>query len=258
MKTKQTDRSAAARGFCNALACATMALMLTVTQSSAAEPLPAGQIALDSEEGTRLLEQSTLRAGFYSLIQHLDWQQTTTYCGVASAVTVLNTIHPTNTPPCASLGGKIPRFDQQNFFSPQVEQTIAQSVAAKQGLTLEEWAGAVGSCGVKTEAFHCGEGAGLTGFAEFLDRAKKALASKDQFLVVNFERKALNQAGRTGHFSPVGAYNEQAKKFLVLEVAIFKYPVYWVDAELLWKAMNTQDRVCQKNRGFVIVTKNAN
>lgn len=48
------------------------------------------------------------------------------------------------------------------------------------------------------------------------------------------------------------------KKFLVFEVAIFKYPVYWVDAELLWQAMATQDSIAQKNRGFVIVNRNAN
>jgi len=260
MKTVVLSYKSAVGKVCRYLTITSLALIIGQPRflGAAESPLPAGQIPLDSEAGIRLLEESGARASFYSLIQHLAWQQTPTYCGVASAVTVLNTLHPTNTPLCATLGGKIAIFDQQNFFTPRVEQVVAQSVVAKQGFTLDEWTRAVGSYGLKTEAFHCGDASGLTGFTEFLDRAKKTLARKDQFLVVNFERKAMGQAGKTGHFSPVGAYNEQENKFLVLEVAIFKYPVYWVDAELLWKAMSTQDRVSQKNRGFVIVSQNAN
>ena len=215
--------------------------------------LPEGQIALDSPAGIRLLEESGARANFYALMQHLESQQTLSYCGVATAVTVLNTLQLTNTPLCETLDRKVPYFDQNNFFSKEAEQVVPRSVVARIGFTLEEWAAAVGSYGVKTEAYHCGDAAGEAGFATFLARAKTVLKSTNQNLVVNFQRAALGQRG-SGHFSPIGAYHEKENKFLVLEVAIFKYPVFWVDAGLLWKAMNTRDSVSQKNRGFVVIT----
>jgi hypothetical protein len=222
----------------------------------AADPLalPAGQISLQSPAGTRLLDESDARSDFYALIPHMNSQQKLSYCGVATAVTVLNTLQPTNTPLCETLEGKVAYFDQSNFFSKQVEEVVPQSVVAKKGFTLEQWAAAVGSYGVKTEAWHCGEAGGQAGFAAFLTRAKAALRSTNQFLVVNFQRKALGQAGNSGHFSPVGAYNEKEARFLVLDVAPFKYAFFWVDAKLLWNAMNTEDNVSRKNRGFVIVS----
>jgi len=231
-------------------------LLLVATQNAAAaEPLklPAGLIPLQSDEGTRLLETSEARTNFYSLIQHFVSQQKLSYCGVASAVTILNTLHPTNTPMCESLDGKVALFDQVNFFTKPVEQVISQSLVLKQGFTLEEWSGAVGTYAVKTEAWHCGDAEGQASYETFLTRAQAALSNTNQFLVINFGRKALNQAG-TGHFSPIGAYNKKANKFLVLDVATFKYPAFWVDAHPLWQSMNTVDSVSQKNRGFVIIT----
>ena len=230
-------------------------ILLAVLAAVAAgnPPLPAGLIPIQSVEGTRLLEESGARANFYALIQQLTSQQNLSYCGVASAVTVLNTIRPTNTPPCESLEGKVHFFDQVNFFSQPVEQVVAQSVVARQGFTLEEWTGAMRTWGVKAEAWHCGTREGQADYDAFLEHAKAALKSTNQFLVVNFSRKTLAQAGK-GHFSPISAYNEKANKFLVLDVAQFKYPVFWVDANLLWQSMNTVDSVSKTNRGFVIVT----
>ena len=233
--------------------------LLTVAGSStmfAADtmPLPAGQILLQTPAGIRLLDESDARSSFYALIPHMNSQQNLSYCGVATAVTVLNTLRPTNTPLSEGLDSKVAYFDQRNFFSKEVEAIVPQSVVAKKGFTLDQWAAAIGSYDVKTEAWHCGKADGQTDFATFMTRAKDALKSTDQFLAVNFQRKALGQAGNSGHFSPVGAYNEKDAKFLVLDVASFKYAFFWVDASLLWTAMNTQDHVSKKNRGFVIVT----
>ena len=139
------------------------------------------------------------------------------------------------------------------FFSKPVEQVVAQSVVLKQGFTLREWSGAVATYGVKTEAWHCGTAEGQADYTNFLARAKVALQNTNQLLVINFSRKSLGQAG-TGHFSPIGAYNEQANKFLVLDVALFKYPAFWVDGKALWDSLATVDSVSKKNRGFVVIT----
>jgi hypothetical protein len=215
--------------------------------------LPEGQIPLHSAAGINLLEESTARANFYHLMQHLAWQRTLSTCGVATAVTVLNTMQLPNAPLCETLDSKYPYFDQDNFFSTAVEKVIQRSVVEKIGFTLEQWAGGVASYGVKTDPHHCGEREGEIGFEAFIAQVKTVLKNPDQYLVVNFQRQALGQVG-VGHFCPVGAYHESESKILILEVAIFEYPVFWVDAKLLWEAMSTRDDVSQKNRGFVVLT----
>jgi hypothetical protein len=235
---------------------ALLTVFATASFADEAEPLPAGMISLQSPEGIRLLETSGAHANFYALIQHLTTQQRPTYCGVASAVTILNTVRPSDTPVSDSLNGKFAWFDQVNFFSKAVEQVIPQTEVQKHGFSLDQWAAAISTYDVKVEKWHCGEAVGEADYAAFLEKAKAALSSTNQYLVVNFLRRSLGQTGRTGHFSPVGAYNEKENKFLVLDVAQFKYPAFWVDAKLLWEAMNTGDSVSAKHRGFVIITAN--
>ena len=38
-----------------------------------------------------------------------------------------------------------------------------------------------------------------------------------------------------------------------MDVARYKYPPFWVDADLLWQAMATPDSVSARHRGYVVV-----
>ncbi len=58
---------------------------------------------------------------------------------------------------------------------------------------------------------------------------------------------------RGGHISPLAAYHEETDRFLILDVARYKYPPVWVEAATLWEAMNTMDTTAGKTRGFVTV-----
>ena len=71
-------------------------------------------------------------------------------------------------------------------------------------------------------------------------------------MLVNYQRAVLGQ-GETGHISPIAAYNAQADRFLVLDVAAYKYPPVWVTTQDLWNAMNTIDPASGRSRGFVVV-----
>ena len=52
-------------------------------------------------------------------------------------------------------------------------------------------------------------------------------ASRGHFVIVNYLRKALGeQTG--GHISPLAAYDGKADRFLILDVARYKYPPVWV------------------------------
>ena len=59
-------------------------------------------------------------------------------------------------------------------------------------------------------------------------------------MIVNYLRKALGQQSG-GHISPLAAYDVEADRFLILEVARYKYPPVWVKASDLFDAMNTTD-----------------
>lgn len=69
------------------------------------------------------------------------------------------------------------------------------------------------------------------------------------FLVVSFSRAVLQQTG-DGHFSTVAAYDEETDSCLVLDVARFKYPPYWVRVEELYEAMKPVDPVTKESRGW--------
>lgn len=69
---------------------------------------------------------------------------------------------------------------------------------------------------------------------------KAALIDPDARVMVNYDRKALNQVGG-GHYSPLGAYHPNTDSFLVMDVAKYKYPPVWVGADTLFDAMSTID-----------------
>merc|ERR1719453_675524 len=71
-------------------------------------------------------------------------------------------------------------------------------------------------------------------------------------LVCNFSRAALGQTGE-GHFSPIAAYHEKSDSVLILDVARFKYPPFWVPLRLLWRAMLQPDPETELSRGWVVL-----
>ncbi|MDJ1182141.1 phytochelatin synthase family protein [Roseofilum sp. BLCC_M143] len=71
--------------------------------------------------------------------------------------------------------------------------------------------------------------------------------------MVNYLRKSIDQE-RGGHISPVAAYHEESDRFLILDVARYKYPPVWVTAEDLWNSTRTVDSVSGKTRGLVLVS----
>ena len=95
------------------------------------------------------------------------------------------------------------------------------------------------------------------GLDAFRSAAREALATRDRFVVVNYLRRALGQE-RGGHISPLAAYDAKADRFLILDVARYKYPPVWVAASDLFDAMNTVDADNDgRTRGYVLVSGGA-
>lgn len=66
-------------------------------------------------------------------------------------------------------------------------------------------------------------------------------------LCVSYHRGTLGQTG-DGHFSPVGGYSPADDKILILDVARFKYPIYWADVKTVWESLGKVDSVSGKPR----------
>lgn len=75
----------------------------------------------------------------------------------------------------------------------------------------------------------------------------------EAFVVVSFCRAKLGQTG-SGHFSPVAAYHAASDSVLVLDVARFKYPPYWVPVTDLWAACSAVDPATGRARGWFRLT----
>ncbi len=89
----------------------------------------------------------------------------------------------------------------------------------------------------------------------FRSKLKNALI--DGFVVINFDRKGINEVGG-GHFSPIAAYSPDNDRFLMMDVARYKYPSVWVTAADLFRASLAVDKTSNKSRGLLIFKEKAN
>ena len=103
--------------------------------------------------------------------------------------------------------------------------------------------GGLGRCGGPRSAPTVSEDA----FREALVDASRTTES---FAIVNFCRATLGQTG-SGHFSPIGGYHRGSDSVLVLDVARFKYPPYWVPVPRLWEATAATDEETGLARGWL-------
>lgn len=74
------------------------------------------------------------------------------------------------------------------------------------------------------------------------------------FLVVSYHRGSVGQTG-TGHFSPVGAYDEASDSLLVLDTARFKYGPHWIKLPMMFDALLPVVPGTGRSRGYVVLGK---
>lgn len=151
------------------------------------------------------------------------------FCGPASIATVLR-----------AFGAQ--RADQVSLF-PSLRTKID---AFYTGMSLVELDELARSVGLRTELVY----ADTINLAEFRARLKTNLAREGDFVLVNYDRRVLQQSGR-GHISPVGAYDPERDAFLIVDQASYKYPWTWVPTDLLYAAVRTFDG--QRPRGLLFI-----
>jgi hypothetical protein len=212
-------------------------------------PLPGNLTDLNSDEGEKYFLESGAFATYFQIADNFVTQKTQAYCGVASIVMVLNAA----AVPAPSTPEYQPYhiFTQDNVLDASTDAVLPREVLAKQGMTLDQLGGLLALHPVTIEVHHAADG----GLEAFRAAARDYLAAKDHFVIVNYLRKVIGQE-RGGHISPLAAYDAKADRFLILDVARYKYPPVWVKASDLFDAMNTTDADNDnKTRGYVLVAK---
>ncbi len=212
-------------------------------------PLPPNLISADSAAGEYFFSESEAREAYFPLANHFVTQKYQSYCGVASIVMVLNALQ--------IAAPAVPEFDpfrtftQDNVLDELTDAVLPRDILQKKGMTLDQLGELLAFHPLKIEVRHAGD----TTLEEFRASAAKYLATENHFVLVNYLRMALGQE-RGGHISPLAAYDAKRGRFLILDVARYKYPPVWVGAAELFDAMNTRDADNQsRTRGFVLIAE---
>ena len=223
-------------------------LMSTAIASAETLKLPDNLTGFDTETGEELLVQSDAREAYFPLASNFLTQKTQSYCGVASIVMVLNSL--------GVAAPAVPEFEpyrtftQDNVLDEATDTVLPRATLAEIGMTLDQIGGILNQKGVKAVVHHAAD----SSIDDFRTSAREALGKKGSFVIVNYLRKAMGQE-KGGHISPLAAYDVESDRFLILDVARYKYPPVWVTTADLFAAMKTTDSDNEnKTRGFVLVT----
>lgn len=249
-----TERDHRSFGFATMIALALrVALLLLLVSAGQARaetlPLPANLVGAATESGEALLIESEAREAYFPLVQNFVTQKTQSFCGVASMVMVLNAAGV----PAPDVPEYRPyrTFTQDNLLDAKTDAVVQRSTILMQGMTLDQLGGVLATQPLTVTVTHAGD----SSLDAFRSAARDHLATPGQFVIVNYLRKSIRQE-LGGHISPLAAYDADSDRFLILDVARYKYPPVWVTAADLFSAMNTPDADNgNRTRGYVLVSK---
>lgn len=242
-------------------------LLLLTTSLFAVELIP-----WSTPEGIKRFERSQYKKDFFPLANHFESQANRIYCGPTTAVIVLNALRVKDKKVLADEDQRIlnskeraylpkkynplfKRYTQNNVFL--VEGAKAKEIVLGKpqgkdqkkdfGFQLRQYNKLLKAHNLKTQMTIVDEKASADKMrASFL----KNLNSTNDYIIVNYSRKALGQKGG-GHISPVAAYDKKSDSFLIMDVNPNKAPWAWVKSIDLFNSMKTYDTI--ENRGFILV-----
>ncbi len=224
-----------------------LVVLLAACALLARSPAFAEVIPIDDPVAAKIFADAKAKVGFWKLIHFYESQNDQTYCGVASATIILNSLD-IESPPAPAIY-PFRKFDQSNFFTEAVLAIKPPKLVHLSGLTLDELAGMIRAYGVTVDVHHAAAPMDLDGFRAI---ASAALADPKARVEINYHRKVLGQDG-AGHHSPLAAYDAVSDRFLILDVARYKLPPVWAPAADVWASMATEDSDAKANRGFLVI-----
>lgn len=234
---------------------------------------PAVLVEWESGESMERLSNASHKTDFFPLSNHFISQDNSIFCGPVSSAIVLNALRlgrkdglPKDRQSIAEdemawlWEGADPfygKYTPNNVLNDETKtrlEVLGKPILIKGeamsdfGLQLSQLAQVLRSHGLKVETRVVDDGAD----ADAIRREIAAnLASGDDFVLVNYARRALGQEGG-GHISPLGAYDEKSDSFLIMDVNPNRAPWVWVGSDDLIAAMRTFDTV--ENRGYLLIS----
>ena len=226
-----------------------------------------------SKAGISRLETSQHKGDFFKLANNFEAQENKVYCGVASTTIVLNALRVRTDKieipldqslvaeenrdwfPQGSFTPVYARYTQNTTMlkSPKTVQHVMGKPAVEggrkdYGFQLDELEAMMEANQLEAKAVHVDS---LDNFQEMKTEVINTLDTADQYVLINYARKGVNQPGG-GHISPIGAYHEASDSFLIMDVTPNKANWVWVSSEQLFTALATKD--VDKNRGYLVVS----
>ena len=231
-------------------------------------------VSWNSQQGQQRLLRSTHKNDYFQLAHHFQPQANPLYCGIASSVIVLNALRmKKNSVPSQSLvemdkpqalgGGRLsyPSYSQLTFLNEKTDVVKPRNLiemkdlnSSKEeldpGLKLSQLKKILEVYNSKIEIFYADKD-GEAAVDKFRKHLKLILKEDKKFLLVNFYGKTMGTQAE-GHISPVAAYEGKTDSVLLLDVAGYLNPWYWVPVEHLYLAMHTLDG--DTHRGYLIIS----
>ena len=251
-----------------------LALPAIVPPSAARAGATPELVEWQSGESLRRLARSAHKTDFFPLSNHFVSQDNKIFCGPASSAIVLNALRlgrkqglPEDRRSIAEgerawlpegFNPFFGKYTPGNVLNARTKSRvevlgkpieIAGELRSDFGLQLRQLAGVLRAHGLLVTARVVD--AGADGDAVRRELARN-LAAGDDYVLVNYARKALGQKGG-GHISPLGAYDEASDSFLIMDVNPNRAPWVWVKSADLIAAMRTFDTV--ENRGYLLISE---
>ncbi len=226
-----------------------------------------------SEESVARFARSAHKVDFFALSNHFVSQDNKIYCGPASSAIVLNALRlgkreglPQDRRPIAAedlawlpdgFDPFLGKYTPNNVLiagTKTVAEVLGKPIEIEGelkkdfGLQLRQLGRVLRAHGLSVTVRVVEDGAATE---TLRDELARNLAGRDDYVLVNYSRKALGQTGG-GHISPLGAYDRASDSFLIMDVNPNRAPWVWVGASDLIAAMRTFDTV--ENRGYLLIS----
>eukprot|EP00953_Heterococcus_sp_UTEX-ZZ885_P035864 18503-Heterococcus_DN1.PRE.2 len=208
-------------------------------------PLPSSCIAFSSTQGRELFKQAMLQGyleAYWSLAEQYHTQDEPAYCGLSTLSMVLNALEIDP--------GRLWKGNWRWYSESVLESCEPLEVIKDRGISYRKLA-----CLARCNGAACSVRDGATVSLDEFRRIVKHITGGGHgkcHLVIAYDRKVLGQTGG-GHFSPIGAYNSEHDKVLIMDVARFKYSAHWVSLDTVWHAMQAIEQATGKARGMMVI-----
>jgi glutathione gamma-glutamylcysteinyltransferase len=206
--------------------------------------LPEDAIAFSSADGRRIFAEALAARGldgYFPLAEQFHTQSDPAFCGLGSLVVALNAL--------AIDPERLWKGPWRWFAEDLLDCCVPLEHVRERGIDVDELACLARCNGAEVEVQRA-EGDSFDAWHAALAIA----ASGEAVVIASYDRKAIGQTG-SGHFSPVGGYHAARDLALVLDVARFKYPPHWVQADRLWRAMQSVDPSTGRARGWMVMRR---